>query len=305
MAAFAGKDNVTSIDHRLPELKALVAQMLYDNITLESQEWLNTTFNHSNILFDLQAAFTQMPRKTGKRILTLKKEQIEIADQMLPFPLEKWTVDRLGRVFLLLHVDPQDKASYTRKIESLFIGAEINESVALYSALPLLYYPNHWIKYCAEGIRSNIAVVLESIMYENPYPAAYLDEPAWNQMILKAFFTEKQVQRIEGLDARCNADLVTMLMNYAHERWAAHRTVDPMLWRCTSNHITEKNFEDIQNVFASENKTEVAAVALACSKSTYPPAIALLTQHPVLKNGIVSGQITWNTIAERQIIHSF
>lgn len=88
---------------------------------------------------------------------------------------------------MLLQLDATDKAKYFKTIENLFLAAEIQELVALYSSLPLLAWPELWKMRCAEGVRSNIGLVLEAIMYNNPYPFNYLDEKAWNQLILKAF----------------------------------------------------------------------------------------------------------------------
>jgi hypothetical protein len=144
-----------------------------------------------------------------------------------------WSTDRICRVWLLMQVDPADQSVYLEKIDNLFSGASMNEEVALYSALPVLAHPGEWQKRCAVGIRSNIGPVLEAIMYDNPFPAEHLAEPAWNQMVLKAFFTDKDVRRIVGLDRRANPSLAGMLFDYARERKAAGRGVDPQLWRLT------------------------------------------------------------------------
>jgi hypothetical protein len=142
-------------------------------------------------------------------------------------------IDRICRIWLLMQVDPADQSVYLEKIDNLFSGASMNEEVALYSALPVLAHPGEWQKRCAVGIRSNIGPVLEAIMYDNPFPAEHLAEPAWNQMVLKAFFTDKDVRRIVGLDRRANPSLAGMLFDYARERKAAGRGVDPQLWRLT------------------------------------------------------------------------
>jgi hypothetical protein len=144
-----------------------------------------------------------------------------------------WSTDRICRVWLLMQVDSADQGVYLEKIDNLFSGASMNEEVALYSALPVFAYPQEWQKRCAVGVRSNIGPVLEAIMYDNPFPAEHLAEPAWNQMILKAFFTDKDVRRIVGLDRRANLTLAGMLFDYARERKAAGRGVDPQLWRLT------------------------------------------------------------------------
>jgi len=143
-------------------------------------------------------------------------------------------IDRICRVWLLMQVNSADESVYLEKIDNLFSGASMNEEVALYSALPVLAYPIEWQKRCAVGVRSNIGPVLEAIMYDNPYPSEHLAEPAWNQMVLKAFFTDKDVRRIVGLDQRANPSLAGMLFDYARERKAAGRGVDPELWRLTA-----------------------------------------------------------------------
>src|SRR5690606_3618806 len=101
----------------------------------------------------------------------------------------------------------------------------------LYAALPILAYPEHWKEQCAVGIRSNIGYVLDAVIMDNPYPAAYLNEEAWNQLILKAIFTDKDISRIIGLEKRVNQNLVKALRDYADERNAAGRTINPELWK--------------------------------------------------------------------------
>jgi hypothetical protein len=148
----------------------------------------------------------------------------------------------------------------------------MNELVALYSSLPLLAYPESWRFRCTEGIRSNIGSVLEAIMYDNPYPAEQLDEAAWNQLVLKAFFTEKHVERIVGLDKRANRQLAHILTDYVHERRSAHRKVDPQLWRLIGQFIDEKNFQDISILYDNGDDIEKKAALLACADSNFADA---------------------------------
>jgi hypothetical protein len=214
--------------------------------------------------------------------------------------LQGWTINRLCRVWLVLHLDPTNSDTYIRTIESLFSAAEMNEQVALYSALPFLAYPMQWRRRCAEGIRSNIGDVLQAIMCGNPYPSENLEEGPWNQMVLKAFFTEKPVHLIVGLDERANKELARILRDYAHERWAAHRAVNPLLWRCVGPFIDAESYPDIKRIAASENSLEQEAAALACSTSSYPPARELLNQLGDQKAAIETGVLTWETVAGKQ-----
>ena len=180
-----------------------------------------------------------------------------------------------------------------------FLAAEMNELVALYSALPLLAYPERWSKRCADGIRSNIGDVLQAIMCNNPYPSEQLEEKAWNQLVLKAFFTEKPIFEIIGLDERANGELANILSDYAHERWAAGRTINPLLWRCVGKFINASIFPDIQRIANSENEKEREAAALACCNSNYEPAKKLLDTMPLIKSAIEKGELTWQTLADK------
>lgn len=271
-------------------VKAIIKEVLGTKVARDVLEWLDAKPA-------LNTAFVLMPRKTGKAIAHMSKEQAEQLNTFIPgFSVDGWTVDRLGRAYLLMDLDSSDKDKYFKSIENLFLAAEIGELVALYSALPLLAYPEMWIKRCSEGIRSNIANVLEAIMYGNPYPAKYLDESAWNQLVLKAFFTDKDINKIEGIDSRANKNLAYIISDYAHERWAAGRELNPLMWRLVGPFIDDKLFEDIKRLFDDGKLTDRKAGALAISASNYPAAKALLNKYPELETAIQNKNLSWDTL---------
>jgi hypothetical protein len=229
------------------ELKTLLSDLLKKNLPSEAFEWLQQKTSSTGSQFN--TAFMTIPRKTGKSVVNLTDDEKKQIGAVRPgFSVEDWTLDRLARVWLLLHLDFTDKDKYFRSIENLFLTAEMNELIALYSALPVLAYPEMWRGRCAEGIRNNIGDVLTSIMCNNPYPAENLDEAAWNQLVLKAFFTEKPIEQIIGLDQRANEKLAMTLYDYAHERLSAHRTVNPQLWRCVDPFLSEKTIPDYHQI---------------------------------------------------------
>lgn len=180
----------------------------------------------------LSRIFAQVPRFAIKADPELAAQQLGQSGKQLPVnAMREWSTDTLSRVWLLLQVPDGDQISYVATIDPLFVGAEVSELVALYKSLELLAYPEQWISRCEEGIRSNIGSVLEAIMYNNNYPAVYLKEAAWNQMILKAFFTVKDVRQIRGLEQRMNPRLKTALEDYVQERTAAGRSVNPEIYK--------------------------------------------------------------------------
>ena len=215
----------------LTELERIIRRNLND----EAMDWLEQRISPVKTeekTLQLNQAFSHLPRFVEKKRVDLLPSEVAEMAKLLPgFEISGWTTDRLCRVYLLMQVPDQDKEVYLRKINGLFTAAEMNEQAALYSALPVFSYPEEWVHRCEEGIRSNIGTVLEAIMYHNPYPARYLSENSWNQLVLKAFFTEKDVTRITGINERKNKALSETLKDYVQERQAAHRTVHPEIYK--------------------------------------------------------------------------
>ena len=194
------KNDESGSDSSLTEARTIFSTIIAENISTAAWAWLSEAAAKVNDAQGLNTVFTQVPRKTGKALLIIEGSRTAPLQTILPgLSSGEWTIDRLCRIFLLLQVNATPQDSYVNKVEGLFTGSELNEQVALYSALPLLAYPDYWTLRCAEGIRSNVADVLESIMYDNPYPARCLEQKAWNQMVLKAFFTEKKQNALSGL----------------------------------------------------------------------------------------------------------
>ncbi len=281
-------------------LTEVLTTIIEKNLNKESFLWLVEKAKLSvdkNNSYQLNLTFTSIPRHTGKEEVTLEESDLKEINSLLPgFMVERWTIDRLCRVWLLMQLDSNDKEVYINRIENLFPQAEMNELVALYSSLPVLDYPETWKLRCAEGIRSNIGIVLDAIMYQNPYPAKYLDEGAWNQMVLKAFFTDKNVNKIEGLDERSNQNLANTLFDYVEERWAAGRTVNPQIWRLTGKYIDESHFYMLEKLMKQGNETDQKAGALALSKCSLEKAPGLLDQYPQLKSDVEQKELTWQML---------
>lgn len=302
MPAMEEKIEHAAFTYDVKQLQAALATQLRRQLSADAWTWLeeraalvSKTENTQQFII----GFSAMPRKTGKQPLALTEAEQAMLQAIRPgLAIRHWTLDRLSRVWLMLHLNTENREQYIATIENLFPTAEMNELVALYSALPLLAYPAAWRARCAEGIRNNIGDVLESIMCDNPYAAENLDEPAWNQLVLKAIFTEKPLHRILGIDARANQTLAHTLSDFAHERWAAHRQVPPLQWRCVANFIDDRIFPDIQRIAYSEINAEREAAALVCAQSHYQPARELVDKAVDLKAILDSG-MTWDKLAQK------
>lgn len=186
----------------------------------------------------------------------------------LSLVVQEWTVVRLARVWLLMGVPRLDELAYVQLIERLFKYGDMDELAALYSALPVYHYPEAWRSRCKEGIRSNIGPVRQAVMVNNPYPARFLDEEAWNQLVLKAFFTDEDIPGIIGLKQRNNLRLAQALTDYAYERYAAQREINPMLWILVGPFLDDRAFELMGRIMAeSHSPLEQKAISYALNHS--------------------------------------
>lgn len=281
----------------------LLRSWLSRHVAQESLTWLDEKQEQiangatARVFF---TAFSAVPRYTGKTDLELTPEDLQAAGAVRTdwFPTN-WSVDQAGRTLLILALPSADTQKYLQTLEQVFTAADVGELVALYQALPLLPHPERHKARAAEGVRSNMTAVFNAVALHNPYPAKYLDNLAWNQMVLKALFVGSPLHLIQGIDRRANPELAKMLSAYAHERWAAKRTVPFELWRLVGQFADAAILADLERAIAQEPPTQQAA-ALACSECNLPQAQALLARYPQLQAAIESGKLTWDSLVRSQ-----
>jgi hypothetical protein len=211
-----------------------------------------------------------------------------------------WSVDGAARVAALL-VHKSD-LPFAERFKDLRRTADAAELVALYRGLPLYPDPDALAFEVSEGLRSNVRAVFEAIAHENPFPSERFDEHRWNQMVLKALFVGSRLAPIVGLEERANPELASILRDYAHERWAAGRSVSPELWRCVGPFAADDSaLDDLERVLTG-NPTERAAAALALAASPAPRARDLLATMPELSNLIRRAQLSWAALPEGESV---
>ena len=244
-------------------------------------------------------AFALVPRQLGRAALVASAAARAAAERIRPgWQPWRWSLDQGARAWLVLQLPSADAQAWLATLDRLFAAAGLQELVALYQALPLLPHGALLRERAAEGIRSSMQSVFEAVALENAYPQEHLAEEAWNQMVLKCLFMGSDLDRVIGLDGRANARLARMLVDYAHERWAAKRAVDPMLWRGVGRFADAGAVADLERVLASGDQRAMAAAALALAACAEPRARAALAAAPAaLSAGIASGALTWAAIA--------
>jgi hypothetical protein len=178
---------------------------------------------------DLHIFIGLAPRRLGKADLVLNDGDIAAADAVCPgWNPSGLTIDGAARILALLSTS--SNRPFAERFKDLRRTADVAEMIALYRGLPLYPDPESLEFEVGEGLRSNLKPVFEAIAHYNPYPRDHFDQHRWNHMILKALFVGSTLGPITGLEDRANLELARILVDYAHERWAAGRSVTDELW---------------------------------------------------------------------------
>lgn len=161
-------------------------------------------------------------RRLGRNAVTLTGEERAQA----PFPVDGWGLDELGRTSLLgaaLTALPEDR--HVDLVEELYRTGELREQQAVVRALAHLPVPGRFVAIGIDSVRNNALSLLEAIMCDNPYPASFFPDAAFNQMVMKALFNALPLSRVLGLERRRTGELVRMVTAWQSERRAAGRSV--------------------------------------------------------------------------------
>ena len=279
----------------------LARQYLYDLLTAridtKGKQWIDGKIEQLVKEYserDFYLSFNLIPRFTGKQLLNPNPDEKQKIDGLREgLDLSNWTVDQIGRNLILLYVPFDDLEFYQNTLKNLFETAGVDELVALYAGLPLSPLGEALNDRATEGIRTNMTAVFDAMALNNPYPRDYFNEVAWNQMILKAFFMERPVYRILGIEDRNNEKLAEMISDYAHERWAAGRTTMPEMWRAIGSFVNDTVLADLHRMLEDPDELQKQAAALACFNSGSERAKTLLLNHQQLKSSIESEAINW------------
>lgn len=246
-------------------------------------------------------AISLVHRRIGKEDLALSAADAAAAEEARPgWRPAGWSLDQAARVFLLLTAGGSP-ARFAERLEQLFATADVGELIAFYRGLPLYPEQPGYIERAAEGVRTNMKAVFEAVALNNPYPAEQFSEHRWNQMVVKALFIGSTLHPIEGLERRWNPDLTRMLCDYAHERWAAGRTVSYELWRGVGRYADKAVLDDLTRVLDNGAPIERQAAALALGESPHRDAASILGRDPTLATAVRGGQISWDALAAKHL----
>ncbi len=210
--------------------------------------------------------------------------------------LQNGNIRQLTRMYLLINVLEADEVFFSPKIANIIQVADTSELETFLKFLILLPNPEKYKTAAVDSLRTNISIVFNAIAFNNPYPGKYFDESQWNQMYLKTAFMQGDLSAIKDIDKRANKDLARIISDYAHERWAASRDIDPYFWRPVTKFLNNDLLKDMQRLLQSENVAENEAAALCLFNSGLKEGQEILKAHPELIENVKNKTISWNSL---------
>jgi hypothetical protein len=285
--------------------QTIIKELLYSCIkrtaSQESLLWLDakleemkTQFSARQFFLSFSASFRFFSKKTA----VFQASEIDYFHTHYP----SWNYDEMAdfeiaRLLIYLNIPSQDKSFYFQIVNRLFSSADMRELAMLYRHMMLYPYPDEYIFLATEGVRTNIKSVFESLALKNAYPSIYFNQQQWNQMILKCIFNQCNLQEVVGLEKNANPELAISLSDYAHERWAANRDIQPDLWQLVAQFELPNQIEDYKRLLESGNDLDAYAGGLACIDSGKEHKIDLLKQYPNIYRDILEKPITWSKLS--------
>ncbi|WP_276165938.1 EboA domain-containing protein [Zobellia alginiliquefaciens] len=281
----------------LTKLDQELQSLLSSNLDPDTNSWLHSKLEQiisASSTKDLYMTYSLLASKIDSNtVLNLGPDTDEVTEYLRA---QNATTLQIARIYLLIKVLKADGDFFVPKVANLIQVADTSELETFLKYLILLPNAENYKQTAVEALRTNIATIFEAISMQNPYPAIYFNDQQWNQMFLKAAFMQLDLSAILSIDERANKDLTRIISDYAHERWAASRDIEPLFWRPVAAFLDDTLLKDIERLFASDNPIENKVAALCCYSSQEQRAKELLAKHPELEAQVANKEITWKNI---------
>jgi len=276
-----------------------LSKIVENNVASVAKSWLDDTIDHiiqTQSTKDLYLTYSLIATKI-KKDKTVDTAVVK-ADLRAYIQKQNGNIQQLARMYLLIKVLEADEVFFSPKVANIIEVADTSELETFLKFLIWLPHADTYKMVAVEALRTNISTVFNAIAHHNPYPSKFFNDQQWNQMYLKTAFMQGDLSAILDIDQRANKDLARIISDYAHERWAAGRDIDPDFWRPVTKFLDGVLLEDMKRLLKSENGIENKAGALCCYYSENQEAKKLLNEHQNLMRQIENTALSWQNIKE-------
>ena len=273
----------------------VLSDILQNALDKETWSWLRgkvDTITAETSAREMYMTYSLIASKVQNDQRTYISGEGEVLDYLR---VQKADLQHMARIYLLIRV-LEANAAFGPKVANIIQVADTGELETFLKFLIFLPNPGNYKHAAVEALRTNISTVFNAIALNNPYPALYFNEQQWNQMYLKTAFMQGDLSAIKEIDSRANQELSRIISDYAHERWAASRDIDPYFWRPVTQFLNPELLEDMDRLLQSDNPAENKAGALCCYNSDNEDAKTLLADYPELNGGVANGTVSWDTL---------
>ena len=273
-----------------------LSNLIKREVSADKREWLDHKINkiiEEKSSKELYLTYSLLASKIDKTTLQSQGESSELTRYLT---LHQASILEIARIYLLTQILEADPDFFNSKVANIIQIADKSELATFLKYLILLPNPESFKSTAVDSLRTNIASVFDALALNNPYPGQFFNDQQWNQMFLKAAFMQRDLTQISDIDKRANKDLARIISDYAHERWAASRDIDPFFWRPVTNFLDKTLLEDMKRLLESQNPLENKVAAILCYNSENEEAQQLLKKHPSIWEEAKLNNLNWNTL---------
>lgn len=283
---------------QLNDVGEQLSRIIENTVDQEARNWLEEKIRkiaREGNVRDMYLTYSLVPSKIGLQNIQSINSGNDLESYLR---IQKANIQQISRIYLLISVLNADMKFFTPKVANIIQVADTGELETFLKFLILLPNPEAYKTQAVDALRTNVSTVFNAIALNNPYPALYFNEQQWNQMYLKTAFMQGDLSAILDIDKRANKELARIISDYAHERWAASRDIDPHFWRPVSGFLNATLLRDMKRLLESTDSLENRAGALCCYHSDMPEAKKLLENHPRLQERIINKTLSWKTLKD-------
>ncbi|MEM6805571.1 MAG: EboA domain-containing protein [Bacteroidota bacterium] len=257
-----------------PLATKLILKILAESLDSETYAWISSKYESLTASWkasNFHMTFGMVGRKLPRSLAENPEQYQEEANEILAgWKPQLSSLECLARILLISAFQPSSEEEAQKFLWDVFDTADMWEQVAVFSSLPVLAYPQAYVKLAAEGLRTNMAPVFDAVALNNPYPAVYFSEDAWNQMYLKAAFVGRPISQIQSIPQRANEKLSRIILDYVDERWSAGREVSPEFWQASSQFVTPAHLLALKKLATHEKEVHRAVVDVIRENNPLP-----------------------------------
>ncbi|RKN81786.1 EboA domain-containing protein [Ulvibacterium marinum] len=283
---------------QLNDVGEQLSRIIENTVDQEARNWLEEKIQkiaREGNARDMYLTYSLVPSKIGLQNIQSINSGNDLEGYLR---IQKANIQQISRIYLLISVLKADREFFTPKVANIIEVADTGELETFLKFLILLPNPEAYNTQAVDALRTNVSTVFNAIALNNPYPALYFNEQQWNQMYLKTAFMQGDLSAILDVDKRANKELARIISDYAHERWAASRDIDPYFWRPVSGFLNATLLADMKRLLDSTDSLENRAGALCCYHSDTPEAKKMLEGYPHLLEQVENKILSWKTLKD-------